>query len=408
MKQELVQLQRQSWHESQTQSDSDDVSIYYFCFKLFGHIVLHLCGCVSSCIALYWTAQLHLFDERLMFVMLTLWQLATQIIHHTCQTIHAINTTRTIILLLRHHSDSDSDGDTVTVELRDDIDHHDHDDTQRTCSNRMALHSRMHSHSHSRSHTADADTVNDSHSQSDSGYHNDIRERPGSVGPGGPMSMSMTCANTIMTDAGRIWPFNLMLTWIFYTASNLALVVGIGFWSIYIYDRELIHPHSLSTIMPFTLNVLQHGLPFIFVILEVLYGGMTHTIYMSIPKKLSILHNGIPVVLTAVAYLIKVWVVHEQIGLWPYPFFRQLFNTPATTTRVPVYFIGFSVVCITFAFVLHIALNVIMSCIDRRRVTRLSTQLHRLTGSTTAGAGAGAGAGVGVGAADTQSMTKHV
>eukprot|EP01119_Soliformovum_irregulare_P024920 TRINITY_DN9060_c0_g1_i1.p1 TRINITY_DN9060_c0_g1~~TRINITY_DN9060_c0_g1_i1.p1 ORF type:complete len:214 (-),score=30.80 TRINITY_DN9060_c0_g1_i1:6-647(-) len=122
------------------------------------------------------------------------------------------------------------------------------------------------------------------------------------------------------------------------TLFHVSLVAGLAmfaiFWSIYYYDRNLIHPPSLDHILPWWLNSAQHAFPPIASLLDLL-----------VFRKINgpILTDLLAVGIIAGSYLSIVFSVHYIFKRAAYPFLAAFSM---------VQFGLFSIICIMFALVL--------------------------------------------------------
>ncbi|KAM3922379.1 androgen-dependent TFPI-regulating protein-like [Leptodactylus fuscus] len=101
--------------------------------------------------------------------------------------------------------------------------------------------------------------------------------------------------------------------------ATLAFPVGVfvftSFWSIYAYDRELVYPKELDSIIPQWLNHAMHTFILPLIVIELF--ACSH----QYPNK----KNGISVlVVFAVAYLSWVHWVHYAADIWVYPILAKL------------------------------------------------------------------------------------
>ncbi|XP_050828071.1 androgen-induced gene 1 protein isoform X4 [Serinus canaria] len=99
----------------------------------------------------------------------------------------------------------------------------------------------------------------------------------------------------------------------------LAFPVGVFvvtmFWSIYIYDRELVYPKLLDNFIPAWLNHGMHTTVLPFVLIEM---RTTHHQY---PSR----SCGLAAVCTfAVGYILWVCWIHHVTGVWVYPLLEHL------------------------------------------------------------------------------------
>jgi len=118
-------------------------------------------------------------------------------------------------------------------------------------------------------------------------------------------------------------------------AFPFAMFVIVTFWSIYLFNRELIFPAALDQFIPQYVNHLLHtaiGIVFIDLIL----------IPHKYPSRKEGLTNLISVVLT---YFVWISFVRYITGRWPYPFMDVL-NVPA--------FVVFLIICATLISGLYI------------------------------------------------------
>ncbi|CAH0749238.1 unnamed protein product [Diatraea saccharalis] len=106
---------------------------------------------------------------------------------------------------------------------------------------------------------------------------------------------------------------------LFGLAFPMAIYVGISFWSIYHFDKELIFPEKIAKIFPPWLNHTYHSFIVLFIVLELIFTNKT---YLS--RKV-----GLVLAFTYfVSYLVWMHILFERTGVWPYPIFNVL-NLPA-------------------------------------------------------------------------------
>eukprot|EP01102_Stenamoeba_stenopodia_P011864 TRINITY_DN3673_c0_g1_i8.p1 TRINITY_DN3673_c0_g1~~TRINITY_DN3673_c0_g1_i8.p1 ORF type:complete len:226 (-),score=38.06 TRINITY_DN3673_c0_g1_i8:240-917(-) len=98
----------------------------------------------------------------------------------------------------------------------------------------------------------------------------------------------------------------------------VASMVGILFWSIFFYDRELILPAAVEQFYPRELNLFQHGWTAVLMWIEGLL--VNHHYYELLPHVINLLF-------VTVSYGLWTIYLKSQNGAWPYPFQDQL--TPA-------------------------------------------------------------------------------
>jgi len=90
--------------------------------------------------------------------------------------------------------------------------------------------------------------------------------------------------------------------------------VGVLFWSIFFYDRELIFPKSLDSVYPFDLNLFQHGIISVLMWLEWLF----FQYQISFGKHIGIL------VYFSLFYTVWLYIQKLVFGNFPYPFYDNL------------------------------------------------------------------------------------
>lgn len=105
-----------------------------------------------------------------------------------------------------------------------------------------------------------------------------------------------------------------VLEYLFMLGFTLSSMVGILFWALYFYDRELILPAHMEKIYPKELNIFQHGYIAVLMWLELLFSE--HHVR---ERWLT----SILVVVTAIAYAGWTYVCFSINGVWPYPFQNQ-------------------------------------------------------------------------------------
>ncbi|XP_005993637.1 androgen-dependent TFPI-regulating protein isoform X2 [Latimeria chalumnae] len=124
--------------------------------------------------------------------------------------------------------------------------------------------------------------------------------------------------------------------------SALAFPVGVfvvfTFWSLYIYDRDLVYPKMLDEIIPLWLNHAMHTFILPLLLLE------TYIVPHHYPsKKMGLLG------LTAFCFLYLMWIfwINYASGIWVYPILAKLntvglavFLTVSALIMVPFYLLG--------------------------------------------------------------------
>ncbi|XP_035650066.2 androgen-induced gene 1 protein isoform X2 [Oncorhynchus keta] len=102
-------------------------------------------------------------------------------------------------------------------------------------------------------------------------------------------------------------------SWKFLTFIDLFVVTM--FWTLYLYDRDLVYPRLLDNFIPQWLNHGMHTTVLPFIIIEM---RTTHHQYPSRPC------GTIAVCSFAVGYVIWMCWVHHVTGVWVYPLLEQI------------------------------------------------------------------------------------
>ncbi|XP_005993638.1 androgen-dependent TFPI-regulating protein isoform X3 [Latimeria chalumnae] len=124
--------------------------------------------------------------------------------------------------------------------------------------------------------------------------------------------------------------------WKYLTVIDLFVVFT--FWSLYIYDRDLVYPKMLDEIIPLWLNHAMHTFILPLLLLE------TYIVPHHYPsKKMGLLG------LTAFCFLYLMWIfwINYASGIWVYPILAKLntvglavFLTVSALIMVPFYLLG--------------------------------------------------------------------
>ncbi|XP_013908023.1 PREDICTED: androgen-dependent TFPI-regulating protein isoform X1 [Thamnophis sirtalis] len=122
----------------------------------------------------------------------------------------------------------------------------------------------------------------------------------------------------------------------------VATFVFATFWSIYLYDRNLVYPKYLDSIVPEWINHGMHTLVFLLVLVEMFV--IPHK-YPAVGKSLTILG------MAALAYLLWIFYFFAKTGKWLYPIFK--FLSPVGM----IAFAGIAVVTLFFYYMLGRFLN---------------------------------------------------
>ncbi|XP_026525831.1 androgen-dependent TFPI-regulating protein [Notechis scutatus] len=122
----------------------------------------------------------------------------------------------------------------------------------------------------------------------------------------------------------------------------LSTFVFATFWSIYLYDRDLLYPKYMDSVIPGWVNHGMHTLVFPSALVEMFV--IPHQ-YPSVGKGLSI------VGMTALAYLLWIFYFFAKTGKWIYPIFK--FLSPLGM----IAFSGIAAVTIFFYYMLGRFLN---------------------------------------------------
>uniref|UniRef100_A0A6B2LM28 FAR-17a/AIG1-like protein n=1 Tax=Arcella intermedia TaxID=1963864 RepID=A0A6B2LM28_9EUKA len=131
------------------------------------------------------------------------------------------------------------------------------------------------------------------------------------------------------------WPNLVGVERFFVVVFAMSTAIGILFWAIFFYDRELILPKSLDAIYPMSLNVFQHGFIAILMWVEYYLGKypFTSTHFRSFIN-------------FSIGYTIWTHVQKALFGIYPYPFMEFLdpvghivFITPIFSVLGVIYFI---------------------------------------------------------------------
>ncbi|XP_063815449.1 androgen-induced gene 1 protein-like isoform X2 [Pseudophryne corroboree] len=135
----------------------------------------------------------------------------------------------------------------------------------------------------------------------------------------------------------------LFLTWLkdrtfCILAFPMSAFVVTSFWSIYNYDRELVYPKVLDSIIPQWLNHLMHSFVVLVMLIELL------TCSHQYPSRKSGLAT---LMLFCIAYLSWILWVHHASGIWVYPILETLdavgmsvFFAVSFLIMVPFYCLG--------------------------------------------------------------------
>ncbi|KAH0544253.1 androgen-induced gene 1 protein-like [Cotesia glomerata] len=95
----------------------------------------------------------------------------------------------------------------------------------------------------------------------------------------------------------------------------LAMFVGITFWSLMFFDRELVLPKALDPYFPWWLNHLMHTMIMITTVLEMISAPRQY------PKKKS---GYIGLYALMISYLIWIHIIYYKSGVWVYPVMEVL------------------------------------------------------------------------------------
>jgi len=127
----------------------------------------------------------------------------------------------------------------------------------------------------------------------------------------------------------------LLLNDLFVLVWIMTSMVGILFWSIYFYDREMIFPKSFDNVYPQELNMFQHGYLAVLMWLEwlMLYHAIEPTKHIKI------------ILVFGIGYLVWVYIQKIFIG-FPYPLFEAMdirghviFDVCAIVATVTVFYV---------------------------------------------------------------------
>ncbi|XP_058031627.1 androgen-dependent TFPI-regulating protein [Ahaetulla prasina] len=122
----------------------------------------------------------------------------------------------------------------------------------------------------------------------------------------------------------------------------LSTFVFTTFWSLYLYDRNLIYPKYMDSVIPEWVNHGMHTLVFLLTLVEIFV--VPHQ-YPSVGKSLSILG------MIALTYLLWIFYFFAKTGKWLYPIFR--FLSPLGM----IVFSGIAAVALFFYYMLGRFLN---------------------------------------------------
>jgi len=120
-------------------------------------------------------------------------------------------------------------------------------------------------------------------------------------------------------DARPSWVPRLVVDRIFALLCGLSTVVGLLFWTMFFYDRELILPASMDKIYPPEMNVYQHGVVAVIMWLELLL--VRH--YASPSAR----EDAYICIAFSSGYISWSYVVYFQMGKWAYPFMNLMSHT---------------------------------------------------------------------------------
>ncbi|XP_038210141.1 androgen-induced gene 1 protein-like [Zerene cesonia] len=129
---------------------------------------------------------------------------------------------------------------------------------------------------------------------------------------------------------------------LFSLAYPLAVYVSLAFWGIYYVDKELIFPEHLEKAFPPWVNHVMHTLVSVFINIEMF---TSHIKYPSNFINLSLIHVFV------VSYIVWIFIVYGQSGVWVYPVLGFL-NWPAR-----LFFISGSIVVANILNILGKTLN---------------------------------------------------
>ncbi|XP_030304176.1 androgen-induced gene 1 protein isoform X2 [Calypte anna] len=143
-------------------------------------------------------------------------------------------------------------------------------------------------------------------------------------------------------------------SWKFLTFIDLFVVTM--FWSIYMYDRELVYPKVLDNFIPAWLNHGMHTTVLPFVLIEM---RTTHHQY---PSR----SCGLAAVCTfTIGYILWVFWIHHVTGVWVYPILEHL--SPGAKI---IFFAGGTVIINIFYLIGEVLNNYIwdtQKCIEERK-----------------------------------------
>ncbi|XP_061115206.1 androgen dependent TFPI regulating protein 1 [Conger conger] len=118
----------------------------------------------------------------------------------------------------------------------------------------------------------------------------------------------------------------------------VGMFVVMSFWSLYVFDRELVYPKFFDDIIPTWLNHALHTVIFPLLLIQLC---LQHHQYHSRAKGI------LGLALFAMLYLSWVLWVHHASGIWVYPIMAKLspgglvlFFTGAGLTMAPLYLLG--------------------------------------------------------------------
>jgi len=92
-------------------------------------------------------------------------------------------------------------------------------------------------------------------------------------------------------------------------------LVGLVFWSLFLYDQELILPRSYQAYYPLDINLFQHGAVVLLMCLEVILCPHSNR---------SLMGELVAVLFFGLAYLVWTLLGVSYNGGWPYAFLRKL------------------------------------------------------------------------------------
>ncbi|XP_010621167.1 androgen-dependent TFPI-regulating protein isoform X3 [Fukomys damarensis] len=95
----------------------------------------------------------------------------------------------------------------------------------------------------------------------------------------------------------------------------LNLFVFLAFWTIFLYDRELIYPKVLDGMFPGWLNHAMHSFIFLFSLIEIILRPHHYP-----PRKTGLTLLAI----SSVGYISRILWLHSKTGQWVYPVLAKL------------------------------------------------------------------------------------